>query len=37
MKHTTGATVRGAEDDRLDIEFDSAGSKRVLDRFMEKV
>ncbi|HTW28132.1 MAG TPA: UvrD-helicase domain-containing protein [Acetobacteraceae bacterium] len=29
--------VRAAEDDRLDIEFDKAGSKRVLDRFVERV
>jgi DNA helicase-2/ATP-dependent DNA helicase PcrA len=28
-------TVRSAEDDRLDIEFDKAGEKRVLDRFVE--
>jgi DNA helicase-2/ATP-dependent DNA helicase PcrA len=28
-------TVRAAEDDRLDIEFDKAGEKRVLDRFVE--
>lgn len=29
-------TVRGAEDDRLDVAFDKAGEKRVLDRFVEK-
>jgi DNA helicase-2/ATP-dependent DNA helicase PcrA len=29
-------TVTSAEDDRLDIEFDKAGSKRVLDRFIER-
>ena len=28
-------TVKAAEDDRLDIEFDKAGEKRVLDRFVE--
>jgi DNA helicase-2/ATP-dependent DNA helicase PcrA len=28
-------TVTAAEDDRLDITFDKAGSKRVLDRFVE--
>lgn len=28
-------TVTAAEDDRLDIAFDKAGSKRVLDRFVE--
>jgi DNA helicase-2/ATP-dependent DNA helicase PcrA len=28
-------TVTAAEDDRLDIEFDKAGEKRVLDRFIE--
>jgi DNA helicase-2/ATP-dependent DNA helicase PcrA len=28
-------TVRAAEDDRLDVEFDKAGEKRVLDRFVE--
>ncbi|MGD0431667.1 MAG: UvrD-helicase domain-containing protein [Acetobacteraceae bacterium] len=27
--------VKAAEDDRLDIEFDKAGEKRVLDRFIE--
>ena len=27
--------VKAAEDDRLDIEFDKAGEKRVLDRFVE--
>ncbi len=30
-------TVTRAEDDRLDIAFDKAGDKRVLDRFVEKV
>jgi DNA helicase-2/ATP-dependent DNA helicase PcrA len=30
-------TVRGAEDDRLDVAFDKAGDKRVLDRFVELV
>ncbi len=29
-------TVTSAEDDRLDIDFDKAGSKRVLDRFVER-
>jgi DNA helicase II / ATP-dependent DNA helicase PcrA len=29
-------TVTRAEDDRLDIEFDKAGTKRVLDRFVER-
>ena len=29
-------TVRAAEEDRLDIEFDKAGPKRVLDRFVER-
>ena len=29
-------TVTGADDDKLDIEFEKAGSKRVLDRFVEK-
>ena len=28
-------TVTAADDDRLDIAFDKAGSKRVLDRFVE--
>jgi DNA helicase-2/ATP-dependent DNA helicase PcrA len=28
-------TVKATEDDRLDIEFDKAGEKRVLDRFVE--
>jgi DNA helicase II / ATP-dependent DNA helicase PcrA len=27
--------VKAAEDDRLDIEFDKAGEKRVLDRYVE--
>jgi DNA helicase-2/ATP-dependent DNA helicase PcrA len=30
-------TVKGADDDRLDILFDKAGEKRVLDRFVERV
>jgi DNA helicase-2/ATP-dependent DNA helicase PcrA len=30
-------TVKAAEDDRLDVAFDKAGEKRVLDRFVEKV
>ena len=30
-------TVTAADDDRLDITFDKAGSKRVLDRFVERV
>ena len=29
-------TVTAAEDDRLDVTFDKAGEKRVLDRFVEK-
>ena len=29
-------TVEAVEDDKLDIEFDKAGRKRVLDRFVEK-
>ncbi|MDE2514928.1 MAG: UvrD-helicase domain-containing protein [Rhodospirillales bacterium] len=29
-------TVTAVEDDKLDIAFDKAGSKRVLDRFVEK-
>ncbi len=29
-------TVTASEDDRLDIAFDKAGDKRVLDRFVEK-
>ncbi len=28
-------TVKSTDDDRLDIEFDKAGEKRVLDRFVE--
>ena len=28
--------VTGVEDDKLDIEFEKAGTKRVLDRFVEK-
>ena len=30
-------TVRASEDERLDVAFDKAGEKRVLDRFVEKV
>ena len=30
-------TVRRIEDDRLDVVFDKAGEKRVLDRFVDKV
>jgi DNA helicase-2/ATP-dependent DNA helicase PcrA len=30
-------TVRATEDERLDVAFDKAGDKRVLDRFVEKV
>jgi DNA helicase-2/ATP-dependent DNA helicase PcrA len=30
-------TVRAAEDERLDVAFDKAGEKRVLDRFVERV
>jgi DNA helicase II / ATP-dependent DNA helicase PcrA len=29
-------TVTSADDDRLDVAFDKAGEKRVLDRFVEK-
>ena len=29
-------TVTSADDDRLDVAFDKAGDKRVLDRFVEK-
>ncbi len=29
--------VIGVDDDKLDIEFDKAGTKRVLDRFVEKI
>ena len=29
--------VIAVDDDKLDIEFDKAGTKRVLDRFVEKV
>jgi DNA helicase II / ATP-dependent DNA helicase PcrA len=29
-------TVTASEDDRLDVAFDKAGDKRVLDRFVEK-
>ncbi len=30
-------TVTATEDDRLDVAFDKAGAKRVLDRYLEKV
>ncbi|MEJ0019243.1 MAG: UvrD-helicase domain-containing protein [Acetobacteraceae bacterium] len=30
-------TVKATDDDKLDISFDKAGEKRVLDRFVEKV
>ena len=30
-------TVTSSEDDKLDIAFDKAGDKRVLDRFVERV
>ena len=30
-------TVNAVDDDRLDVAFDSAGDKRVLDRFVERV
>ena len=29
-------TVNAAEDNRLDVAFDTAGDKRVLDRFVER-
>jgi DNA helicase II / ATP-dependent DNA helicase PcrA len=29
-------TVTGADDDKLDIDFEKAGGKRVLDRFVER-
>jgi DNA helicase-2/ATP-dependent DNA helicase PcrA len=29
-------TVTAADDDKLDIAFDKAGDKRVLDRFVER-
>jgi DNA helicase-2/ATP-dependent DNA helicase PcrA len=29
-------TVTAVDDDKLDIKFEQAGSKRVLDRFVEK-
>jgi DNA helicase-2/ATP-dependent DNA helicase PcrA len=29
-------TVRAAQDDRLEVAFDKAGAKRVLDRFVER-
>ncbi len=29
-------TVTGSDDDRLDVAFDTSGSKRVLDRFVER-
>jgi DNA helicase-2/ATP-dependent DNA helicase PcrA len=28
--------VTGVEDDRLDVRFDKAGEKRLIDRFVEK-
>ncbi len=28
--------VRAADDDKLDVAFDKAGDKRVLDRFLER-
>ena len=30
-------TVTAADDERLDVAFDKAGQKRVLDRFVERV
>lgn len=29
-------TIRAAEDDGLEVDFDKAGEKRVLNRFVEK-
>ena len=29
-------TVKAADDDKLDIVFEKAGEKRVLDRFVER-
>ena len=29
-------TVKATDNDRLDVAFDKAGEKRVLDRFVEK-
>jgi DNA helicase II / ATP-dependent DNA helicase PcrA len=29
-------TVTATDDDKLDISFDKAGAKRVLDRFVER-
>jgi DNA helicase-2/ATP-dependent DNA helicase PcrA len=29
-------TVKSADDDKLDVAFDKAGEKRVLDRFVER-
>jgi DNA helicase-2/ATP-dependent DNA helicase PcrA len=29
-------TITAVDDDRLDVEFDKAGAKRVLDRFVQK-
>ena len=29
-------TVNAVSDDRLDVAFDKAGAKRVLDRFVER-
>jgi DNA helicase-2/ATP-dependent DNA helicase PcrA len=34
QKFGTG-TVTGVDDDKLDIDFDRAGTKKVLDRFVE--
>ena len=28
--------VKAADDDKLDVAFDKAGEKRVLDRFLER-
>ena len=36
MKFGNGNVI-AVDDDKLDIEFDKAGTKRVLDRFVEKV
>ena len=30
-------TVTAADDEKLDVSFDKAGDKRVLDRFVERV
>ena len=29
-------TVTAVDDEKLDVDFDRAGSKRLLDRFVEK-